>query len=171
MKIIDVEHVYSHRHQRDLLATEQMKTFERCIKWIFKPSEEDSLDPLYFHLGHAINKGQFNVVSHIESKYPSGHDIWNKCVVDAARYGYLDVVKYAELKGATKVNLLHAGAFAAENGHLEILKYIVSKGYIDWMYYQRRAIDGKQEKIVEYCRDEKIIDQICHTINLEKSVN
>ena len=153
------------RHQRDPLAAEQMKMIERCIKCIFQSSGENSLDPLYFHLGYAINKGQFDVVSHIESKYPIDHEIWNRCVIDAARYGYFDVVKYAELHGANRVSLLHAGAYAAKNGYLEILKYIVSKGYVDWMYYQGHATDGKQKEIVEYCKSEEA-NQLCHTLDL-----
>nr|QBK93190.1 MAG: ankyrin repeat protein [Pithovirus LCPAC403] len=115
-------------------------------------SEEITLYQLGSCLAYAIHKKQFDIVDYIELKCPKFHNILGNCAFNAARDGYIDVVKYAESKGERRENLIDAAAYAAENGHFDILKYIVSKGYIDWTYYFTRAEKGGHEEIIKWCK-------------------
>ncbi len=113
-------------------------------------AKEDFNHPLYLHLAYALHKKQFDIANYIESKYLNKmHPIWDQCAENAAQNGHINVVKYAESKGAC---LIYAGGIAAENGHFEIFKYIVSKRHVDWIYYLRSAERGDHREIVEYCK-------------------
>ena len=103
-------------------------------------------------LGYAVHRKQFDIVDYIVSACSHIYGVWNDCAFNAARNGYIDVVKYAESKGADRASLIDGAAYAAENGHFEVFKYIVSKKYVDWKYYSQRAEDGGHEEIINWCK-------------------
>ena len=124
-------------------------------------SKEITSYQLSLCLVYAIHRKQFDIVDYIEMKCSNLHNIWGRCALNAARDGYIDVVKYAESKGASRENLIDAAAYAAENGHFNILKYIVSQRHVDWQYYLKRAEDGGHEEIIRWC---KINDTVSHYV-------
>ncbi len=124
-------------------------------------SKELNLNQLSSFLVYAIHRKQFDIVDYIELKYSNFDNIWGRCAFNAARDGYIDVVKYAESKGASRENLIDGASHAAENGHFDILKYIVSQRYVDWKYYLKSAERGGHEEIIRWC---KINDTVSHYI-------
>ena len=117
-------------------------------------SEEITSPQLFSCLAYAVHRKRFDIVNYIESECSDIHDIWYTCAFDAARDGYIDAVKYAESKSEDRISLMDGAAYAAENGHLDILKYIVSKGHVNWKYYLKRAKERDQKEIIEWCEAE-----------------
>ena len=100
----------------------------------------------------ACSIGHLNIVKYIGSKYPDYYHLWSSCAMGAAKGNRLKVFKHAESKGISDEYLIQAGGYAAEKGHINILKHIVSKGHINWKYYNNLAELEGQEEILQYCR-------------------
>ena len=75
-----------------------------------------------------IHKTSKKLNSHFSKQLHSSTSI-NKGLIEAIRYGHLEVVKYLVLMGA---NIHYANDYAiclsSERGHLEIVKYLITKG-------------------------------------------
>ena len=146
------------KEQEDKLL--QMKA-EECNHWVRKAMEKGDLYKLkYFeekgigldlHIDIAAEKGHFDIVKYILSKY-NDEETWSECVIHASQGGHLEIVRYcADNNDIGNDAMIAAGMSAIARGHLEILEFIVSKGHIHWRAYLGTAKNNGHQEIIDYC--------------------
>ena len=103
-----------------------------------------------FLLFLAVEHGNFNEIKKIINKTNDLYTL-NQALILAAKYGYLEIVKFLIVKGATDIyNSLEQ---AASEGHLNIVKYLVETYKIKHL---RHAIEdaeiNKRNDVINYLR-------------------
>ncbi len=85
------------------------------------------MEDLASYIHYSCFSGNFDIVIYIESRDYHFWELWNNCAIGAAK---------GNMQNQKVLVILQ------KKGHLEIFKYVVSQGYVDWNYYTKSAEDG-----------------------------
>jgi hypothetical protein len=79
---------------------------------------------------------------------------------NAAENGHLNIVEYLTSKGPRDKDLEDGMAGAGRGGHLDIVKYLVSEGASDFGFLFFSAVEGKHKEVMKYAAEKGISNSV-----------
>jgi ankyrin repeat protein len=91
--------------------------------------------------------GHFDLIKYIVDNYNYPDVYLEDALTAAAEGGHLEILVFLMNKGYTNGGLLH---YAAKGGHIDVIKFLIDKGYNNWNDGLNGAIVGGHMDLVKY---------------------